>query len=196
MMTPTRIYTKTIEGPVSASDLPEPRNKPVPMVPPMAMNCTWRLLRPRSISLVWSRLSTDLSLPVACRVPPFTFVSAILISFLFSAARLLRTGRDTRSKQVQTVSPKYVAKTAQLKNTCDDTVNIQPRSSIYQHLIELLPLFHGLERADRVYAIEHWVGEQLHQQREHQRRHHGNRIAVPVHFHFEIQRRHIQRSSQ
>ena len=164
MMTPTRMYTKMIEGPVSEIDLPEPRNRPVPMVPPMAMNCT--------------------------------FVSAILISFLFSAARLLRTRRDTRSKQVQTVSPKYVTKTAQLKNTCDDTVNIPPKSSIHQHQIELLPLFHGLERADRVYAIEHWVGEQLHQQRERQRRHHGNRIAVPVHFHFEIQRRHIQRSSQ
>ena len=30
------------------------------MVPPMAMNWTWRFFRPRSISLLWSRLSTDL----------------------------------------------------------------------------------------------------------------------------------------
>ena len=34
-MTPTRMYTKMIEGPVSEIDLPEPRNRPVPMVPPM-----------------------------------------------------------------------------------------------------------------------------------------------------------------
>lgn len=54
------MYTKMMLGPVSAIDLPEPRNRPVPMVPPMAMNWTWRFFRPRSISLLWSRLSTDL----------------------------------------------------------------------------------------------------------------------------------------
>ena len=57
---PTPMYTKMMLGPVSAIDLPEPRNRPVPMVPPMAMNWTWRFFRPRSISLLWSRLSTDL----------------------------------------------------------------------------------------------------------------------------------------
>ena len=51
MIRPTPMYTKMMLGPVSAIDLPEPRNSPVPMVPPMAMNCTWRLLRPRAISL-------------------------------------------------------------------------------------------------------------------------------------------------
>ena len=60
MIRPTPMYTKMMLGPVSAIDLPEPRNRPVPMVPPMAMNWTWRFFRPRSISLLWSRLSTDL----------------------------------------------------------------------------------------------------------------------------------------
>ena len=59
MIAPTAIYTRTMLGPVSAMDLPEPRNRPVPMVPPMAMNCTWRLVSPRSIWLPLSRLSTD-----------------------------------------------------------------------------------------------------------------------------------------
>ena len=65
MMTPTPMYTKMMLGPVSAIDLPEPRNRPVPIVPPMAMNCTCRLFSPRAISLPLSRLSTDVS-----RLPP------------------------------------------------------------------------------------------------------------------------------
>ena len=56
------------------------------MVPPMAMNWTWRFFRPRSISLLWSRLSTDLMCAVSVAsdvlVPVFSvFVFPKVIMF-------------------------------------------------------------------------------------------------------------------
>ena len=44
---------------------------------------------------------------------------------------------------------------------------------------KVLASFHGLERTDRLNPVKHWVGEQLHQQRECQRGRHSNRIAAP-----------------
>ena len=84
MIRPTPMYTKMMLGPVSAIDLPEPKNRPVPMVPPM--NWTWRFFRPRSISLLWSRLSTDLMRAVSVAsdvlVPVFSvFVFPKVIMF-------------------------------------------------------------------------------------------------------------------
>lgn len=42
-MAPTIAYAISIDaGPPVASDLPVPRKSPVPMVPPIAIICTWR----------------------------------------------------------------------------------------------------------------------------------------------------------
>ena len=94
MIRPTPMYTRMMLGPVSAIDLPEPRNRPVPMVPPMAMNWTWRFFRPRSMSLSLSRLSMDLicAVSVASDVlvpvfPVFVFPKVIM----FTPYRVNRT---------------------------------------------------------------------------------------------------------
>ena len=86
-MRPTPMYTRMMLGPVSAIDLPEPKNRPVPMVPPMAMNWTWRFFRPRSMSLSLSRLSMDLicAVSVASDVlvpvfPVFVFPKVIMFT--------------------------------------------------------------------------------------------------------------------
>ena len=38
MIRPTIMYTNIMLGPVRLMDLPEPKNRPVPIVPPIAMN--------------------------------------------------------------------------------------------------------------------------------------------------------------
>lgn len=40
-------YTSTMDGPARLMVLPDPMNNPVPMAPPMAISCRWRLDRLR-----------------------------------------------------------------------------------------------------------------------------------------------------
>ena len=44
--TPVKVYpSKTLRGPAWLNARPIPRNRPVPIVPPRAINCMWRDLR-------------------------------------------------------------------------------------------------------------------------------------------------------
>ena len=53
---------KTTDGPVAEMVVPAPKKRPIPIVPPIAIICTWRLDRERMVPSLFSILSAMLRL--------------------------------------------------------------------------------------------------------------------------------------